>query len=276
VTEANEAQREAWNGEGGQHWVADADGRDRVLEPVGEALLAAAQLRPGEDVLDVGCGCGAVTLAAAALVAPGTVTGADLSATMLAVARERAGATPGVTLLEADVQTDAFEPRFDVVLSRFGTMFFDDQVAAFTTIRGAVRPDGRLCLATWQPLEANDWLTVPGAALLERSPLPALDADDGPGMFGQSRPERVRSELAAAGWRDVAIEPVTLSLRLGTDAPRAAEYLTHTGMARRVLDSIPEAERPAAIATVTDALAAHESDAGVHLDAGIFLITARP
>src|SRR5262249_14351476 len=137
MVEANEAQRAAWNGEGGQNWVADADGRDRVLQPVGEVLLERARLQPGEDVLDVGCGWGPVPLAAVARGAPGTLAGAALPGPMLGVARERAGPTPGVTFLEADVQTDVFEPRFDVVISRFGTMFFDDQVAAFTSIRAA-------------------------------------------------------------------------------------------------------------------------------------------
>src|SRR5689334_6427317 len=121
MAEANEAQRAQWNGEGGQHWVDTADERDRILQPVADALLAAAALQPGEDVLDVGCGCGVTTLAAVEQVAPGTVTGADISSVMLAVARERAAGRMGVTFLEADVQTDPFEPRFDVVLSRFGT-----------------------------------------------------------------------------------------------------------------------------------------------------------
>jgi SAM-dependent methyltransferase len=271
---ANEAQRTAWNGEGGLNWVADADGRDLVLAPVGEVLLAKAALQPGEDVLDVGCGCGATALAAAELVAPGTVTGADLSAPMLDVARQRAGGTPGVTFLEADVQTDPFEPRFDVVVSRFGTMFFDDQVAAFTSIRGALRPGGRLCIATWQPIAANDWLAVPGAVLVAHGAVPTTD-DTGPGMFGQADPDQVHAELGAAGWQQVDVEPVTVPLRLGDDAAAATGYLAHTGIARRALDTIPEAGHAAVLAEVESVLRPYEGADGVHLDGGIYLITAR-
>jgi SAM-dependent methyltransferase len=271
---ANEAQRAQWNGEGGAHWVAGADERDRILQPVADALLAAAALQPGEDVLDVGCGCGVTTLAAVDRVAPGTVTGADISSVMLSVARERATGRVGVTFLEADVQTDPFEPRFDVVLSRFGTMFFDDPGAAFTNLHGAARPGGRLCIATWQPLAANEWLTVPGAVLLERGSLPDL-VDPGPGMFAQSDPDDVRAVLGAAGWQQVEVEPVPVDLVLGVDARAAAAYLAETGIARRVLDTIRPDEQPAAIAAVTDVLAGYEGDDGVRLGAGIFIVTAR-
>jgi SAM-dependent methyltransferase len=273
MAQANEAQRAQWNGEGGQHWVAGADERDRILQPVADALLTAAALQPGEDVLDVGCGCGATTHAALDQVAPGTATGADLSAVMQGVARERAADRVGITFLEADLQTDPFEPRFDAVISRFGTMFFDDPVAAFTNLRGAARPGGRLCLATWQPLSANEWLTVPGAVLLERASSTDL-VDPGPGMFAQSDPDEVRTVLGAAGWRQVEIDPVEVELVLGDDATAAAAYFTETGIARRVLETIPEGERPAAIAAVTEVLADHDRD-GVRMAGGIHLISAR-
>jgi SAM-dependent methyltransferase len=273
MVEANEAQRAQWNGDGGQHWVASADERDRILQPVADVLLTAAGLQAGEDVLDIGCGCGVTTLAAIDQVAPGTVTGADLSSVMLAVARERAAGRPGVTFLEADLQTDPFEPRFDVLLSRFGTMFFDDPIAAFTNLHRAARPGGRLCIATWQPLTANDWLMIPGTVLLERGSLPAL-VDPGPGMFAQSDPDEVRSVLAAGGWQDIVVDPVHVELVLGADAEGAAAYLGETGIARRVLETIPPEEQAAAMAAVTEVLARHDHD-GVRLGAGIHVVTAR-
>ena len=272
MAEANAAQRAQWNGEGGQHWVDTADERDRILQPVADALLAAAALQPGEDVLDVGCGCGVTTLAAVELVAPGTVTGADISSVMLAVARERAAGRMGVTFLEADVQTDPFEPRFDVVLSRFGTMFFDDPGAAFTNLHAAARPDGRLCLATWQALAANDWLRIPGAVLLERGSGPDF-VDVGPGMFAQSDPDEVRAVLSAAGWRQVDVAPVPVELVLGADAAAAAAYLAQTGMVRRVVETIPVDEQPAAIAAMTEVLAGYDRD-GVRMSGGINIVTA--
>lgn len=167
MTGVNQAQQDAWNGDSGQRWVADADRRDAVLGPVADALLAAARLQPGDTVLDLGCGCGATTLAAADLVAPANVVGLDLSGPMLELARQRTG-TGAATFIQADAQTKTFDgERFDVAIGRSGTMFFDDPVAAFTNIATAVRPGGRLCLAAWQALDANEWLLVPGAVLLE-------------------------------------------------------------------------------------------------------------
>lgn len=273
MTGANQTQQDAWNGESGHRWVADADRRDAVLAPVAETLLAAARLSAGEDLLDVGCGCGITTLAAAATVAPGTSTGLDLSEPMLDFARQRAQDDP-VTFLQADAQTHRFaRDAYDVIISRFGTMFFDDAVAAFANLAAATRPTGRLCLATWQPLAANDWLLIPGAALLRYGSLPDTGGP-APGMFAQSDPVAVTEVLKAAGWRDVSVDAVTVSLRLGADAADATGYLADTGIARAVLDTIDPAERNEAIAAVTLALEAHANANGVRLDAGINLIRA--
>jgi SAM-dependent methyltransferase len=160
VTEiANTDEYEAWNGDTGHRWVVDADRRDHVLAPVADALLAAAHLTLGEPVVDIGCGCGATTLAAARAVgSTGSAYGIDLSGPMLGVARRRAEASglSSVTLIQGDVQIHRFPARFDAAISRFGTMFFADQTAALANIRRGLRPRGRLCLATWQPLVAND------------------------------------------------------------------------------------------------------------------------
>jgi ubiquinone/menaquinone biosynthesis C-methylase UbiE len=277
MTRPNQDQYEAWNGESGRRWVAEAERRDEVLAPIAARLLAVADPRPGEHVLDIGCGCGATTLAAARAATPGgTATGIDLSVPMLDVARRRA-TTSGVanaTFLAADAQTHAFGTRtVDLAISRFGTMFFDDPTAAFTNIASAIRPGGRLRIATWQPLEANDWLTVPGAALLAYGTLPD-SAAGGPGMFAQSDPALATRVLRDAGWQDITVEPHTLTLRLGADAEQAARYLADSGVARAVLETIDERARPDAIRAVTETLARHVGPAGVELGAGIHLIHA--
>lgn len=275
MSAANQAQHDAWNGDSGHRWVADADRRDAINAPVADALLAAALLTRGEDVLDIGCGCGITTLAAARVVAPGTATGVDLSAPMLDLARHRTAGNDTVTFVEADAQTHPFERgAFDVVISRFGTMFFDDPVAAFSNMAAAMRPSGRLCVATWQPLAANDWLLVPGAALLRYGSLPDTSGA-APGMFAQSDSIVVTDVLERAGWRDVSVDAITVSLRLGGDAAEATEYLANTGIARSVLDTIPTADRDAALAAATETLTEHEGANGVSLDAGIHLIGAR-
>ena len=275
MSTANEQQRTKWNEERGLRWVADADRRDAILAPVGDLLLAAAGLSAGEAVLDVGCGCGATTLAAARAVAPGPVTGVDLSAPMLGVARERAARTGAdVTFLEADAQTHAFEShRFDAVISRFGTMFFENPAAAFANLASAIDPGGRLCIVTWQPLAANEWLALATAEVQAFGELPDLSPAN-PGMFALSDPGVVDELLRAAGWHDVSIEPVALELPVGADVAEAVDYVTGTSIIRDVLDPLPDADQAAALAAVTDAIAPRESPDGVRLGAGVLVISA--
>jgi SAM-dependent methyltransferase len=273
MTKPNAVQRADWNGDSGALWVADADRRDRILAPVLDAVTSAARLEPHEDVLDIGCGCGATTLAAARLLDTGTATGIDLSRPMLELARVRAGHDTRVAFVEGDAQTHNFDGRFDVAISRFGTMFFDDPVIAFRQIRGAIREPGRLCMATWQPLGANEWLSIPGAVLLKYAAAPAADVT-GPGMFSQSDQAAIQTMLTNAGWSRVEIEPRETSLRLGADPADAVDYLAGTGVARRLLDIIDPARRPAALAEVKEALRDYMTD-GVQLKAGINIIQAR-
>jgi SAM-dependent methyltransferase len=267
----------AWNGESGRQWTADPDRRDALLAPVGEALLAAARLTPGEQVLDIGCGCGATTLDAARRVAPaGATQGLDVSAPMLDVARDRARrqGVGNAVFERADVQTCAMPVgRFDAAISRFGTMFFDDQGAAFANVVSSLRTGGRLCIATWQPLAANEWLTLPGATLLQYGDPP--EATDGPGMFAQSDPAALAATLTGAGFQGVEVTPLEVKLRLGSDPAEAADYVASSGPGRAVLDTVADDVRPAAVAAVRAALAEVATPDGVHLGAAIWLTTAR-
>ena len=276
---ANTEQSDAWNGESGRRWVADPDRRDRILAPVADVLLAAAELAPGELALDIGCGCGATTLAAAHTVGrTGSVIGVDLSEPMLDVARGRAdtAGVANVAFLRADAQVHTLAPEsFDVAISRFGTMFFADPVAAFSNIATGLRPGARLCIATWQPLVANDWLTIPGAALLDYGAPPDGDGS-GPGMFAQAEPNSVTRVLERAGYDDVALEPVRVTLTLGVNVQDATEHLADTGVGRAALETIPDAQRPAALDAVRTVLADYADETGVHLDAAIWIVTATP
>ncbi len=275
---ANPSQFEAWNGDNGHRWVASADQRDRVLAPVAEALFAVTAPTPGMCVLDIGCGCGATTLMAALEVGKaGSVFGIDLSQPMLDLARQRAttvGASNS-TFVSGDAQTHGFKAgSVDLVISRFGTMFFSDPDAALINIGKAIRPGGRLCLATWQPLTANEWLTVPGAALLRHTDVPAGISNE-PGMFAQSDPDVITATFSAAGLVNITIEANKVTLTLGQTVDEAVEYLADSGPGRILLETIPEGPaRDAALADVRDALEDHQYPSGVRLDAGIWLITA--
>lgn len=240
-------------------------------------LLQAACPALGERVLDVGCGCGATTLAAAHLVGPdGIVTGVDLSAPMLAVARQRAARAQlaNTTFVQADAQTHRPDRTADVIISRFGTMFFANPAEAFTNLHRSLNAGGRLCLATWQPLEANDWLTIPGAALLRYADLPAADPG-GPGMFAQSDPDAIRGVLASAGFGDVELDPVRTTLTVGATVEDAVDYLADSGPGRMILEAIDDRDRAEALAAVADTLRPRANEAGVQLRAAIWVIHAR-
>jgi SAM-dependent methyltransferase len=278
---ANTDQAERWNsGEDVAHWIDNQARYDRMNEPFTAMILEAAALRPGSHVLDVGCGCGGTTLAAARLIAPGQAVGIDLSAPMLA--RARAGAEAAghgnVVFQQGDAQVHPLAPtRFDAVISRFGVMFFADPVAAFANIRSATRPAGRLVFVCWQPLAANQWLLVPGAALAEHVPPPAgLGSGDGPGMFGFADPDRVRSVLTAAGWRDIEItsEHVSILVGGGGSVEDAVAFLRTGSMSRMMLAGADAGTVERAVASVRAALAPHADAEGVHLGAAVWLVQA--
>lgn len=277
ISSANTEQHAYWNGVHGQRWADDPVGRDRIIAPVADVVLAAADLRAGDDVIDIGCGCGATSLdAARAVTGTGSVLGIDLSRPMLAIARDRAvrARLTNTTFVPSDAQThDLAEASFDAAISRFGTMFFDDPAAAFTNVARSLRAGGRLAIATWQPLVANDWLLIPGVALLDYGSLP--ETAPGPGMFAQSEPDTITSVLAASGFDEIAVDPVTVTLVLGADPDAATAHLADTSVGRTVLETIPEHVRPTALDAVRAVLAQHAGPAGVSLGAAIWMTTAR-
>jgi ubiquinone/menaquinone biosynthesis C-methylase UbiE len=273
---SNVDAHEAWNTDSGLRWARESDRRDRVLAPVADALLTAAQLNASEHVLDIGCGCGATTLTAARSVAPdGTATGIDLSTPMLDVARRRrdAGGVTNVTFITGDAQTHTFTDPYDVAISRFGTMFFADQVAAFANIASGLRSGGRLCLATWQRLASNNWLTVPRAALRRYGTASAVD-HNAPGMFGQSDPETVTDVLVDTGFVDIDLHAVNLVLTFGSDLDDGTDYLANIRIVRDVLETVADDARPAAMNAIRAALGEHTDATGVHLGAAIWIVTA--
>lgn len=272
----NDDQFASWNGESGERWVSSADRRDAVWAPVTEALLRAAAPWPGERVVDLGCGCGATTLAAGRAVnVDGAVLGVDLSEAMLDVARARAegAALDHVTFVQADVQATELSGPFDLAMGRFGTMFFADPSAAFANVARSMVPGGRLCLVTWRPLLDNEWIVVPGAALLAYGSMP--DAGAGPGMFSQSEPEVVTEVLLDAGFADVRLDPVDLDVQVGRDLDTAVAQIVDFGPCRAVLDTVPDTDKATALAAVAEALARHQrADGTVHLTASVWLVRA--
>jgi SAM-dependent methyltransferase len=279
VTIANPEQAEHWNGEEAEHWVAHQARYDQMLAPFVDMLLEGGALGTGDEVLDVGCGCGATTLATARAVTPAPVLGVDLSAPMLARARSAATAAGLTNALfeQADVQVHAFpDEAFEAVISRFGIMFFSDPVAAFANLHRAAKANGRLAFVCWQELAANEWLLVPGAAITKHVPLPDLGAPGSPGMFAFSDPARVQTTLSESGWRDIAVTPRHTPILVGGGGTldEAIEFLRTGSMGRTMLGSAEPDVAAHAIEAVHLALSPHTTDDGVRLDAAVWLVSA--
>lgn len=267
-----------WAGAEGEHWATNADRYTRVLANFGTLLVQAAAFASGERVVEIGCGNGDTAVAAGRAVGPeGSVVGVDLSEDMLGVARARVAdaGLSNVTFVAADATTFAPEPAgFDLVVSRFGVMFFDDPVAAFANTRRLLTPGGRLVFLCWQSLFVNDWLFVPAAAVAEVLPLPVPADPNAPGPFAFADAERVTGILTAAGFRDPALEPCAAKVWVGDTPESAAASLRTTGMGRAIFaDAAPEVIEDA-LARAAAALAAHAGPGGIELDGAAWLVTA--
>lgn len=277
--EVNQQQSEAWNGPESAHYVDQADRYDRQLEPITDALFAAARLESNLAVLDVGCGSGASTLRAARLAR--TVVGADISAPLLELAADRALAAEidNVEFVVADAQTYPFgEGGFDVLISQFGLMFFDDPVGAFANLRRALAPGGRVVFVCWQGLEANEWVRLVGDAVAQHVALPDLGGrSGGPGMFALKHENEIASLLQTVGFSHTVVDPLAPTILLGGGGSLAesVDFLLSTGIVRGLLGHLEPAARSSAVEAIRAALAdRYEDGTGVRLGAGAWLVTA--
>lgn len=253
---------------------------DTLMQPVLDRLLTESALKPGTRILDIGCGTGASTMAAARLVAPdGHVTGADISDIMLALARERTDAAglENVTYLEGDAQTFPLgEAAFDTVISRFGVMFFDDPVAAFRNIAGAVRPGGRMVFLAWGALADNPWFALPRQAAVDVLGTPPPVDPHAPGPMAFSDKDYVAGILRDAGWRDVDIPDVSVELTPRGGVSDVAAFATQVGPASRIIKDLGgTADDAAKIETrVTKAMTRFDTGAGIRVPATLNLVRA--
>jgi SAM-dependent methyltransferase len=174
-----------------------------------------------------------------------------------------------------DAQVHPFPPEaFDVALSRFGIMFFDDPVAAFTNIARALRPGGRLAFLCWQEALRNEYIAVPLGAALAHVPAPDVGGPNTAGPFSLADPGRIEEVLTEAGLEHVATVPLEAQMRLGEDADDAVEFLGGTGLARALLESAEPAVAQRALHAVRDALRPYESPDGVQMGGAAWLVTA--
>ncbi len=216
---ANANEIGAWNDVMGKSWAMLHERLDRQIRPFGHAAMEKAGLSAGQKVLDIGCGCGETTFDLAGRVAPGEVTGLDVSAMLLEIAKADAEAKglANVAFSQADAQVHDFTGAgFDVLFSRFGVMFFDDPQAAFANLRTALKPGGRLAFCCWRGPQENLYLSLAMRSVSHLlPPLPSADPL-APGPMAFADPDRLNHILAGAGFTDIRIEP--LDVMAGDDS----------------------------------------------------------
>lgn len=272
-------QAALWNGVAGHGWVAVQDVLDRMFQPMEDALVqavgnvAGSARHAGTQVLDVGCGTGATTLAVArALGARGRCTGIDVSAPMIEAARRRAEqARSPARFVCADAQRYPFPPAgFDAVISRIGVMFFDDPVAAFANLRSAARDGAALRFIAWRGADENPFMTTAEKAAAPLLPALPSRTPAGPGQFAFADADRMRSILRAAGWTGIGVRPLDLSCAF--PASELQRYVTSVGPLGRVFAALDADARNTIVATVLRAFEPYRRDGEVRFTAACWMV----
>lgn len=273
----NADQAEYWNAANGAAWVRLQGVLDDLFAPVADAVVTAGFPGEGGQVLDVGCGAGATTLAMARrLGSQGGCLGVDISEPLVVAARERAGVedAPTARFIVADAQTHDFEAgRFDAAISRFGVMFFDDPTTAFGNIRRAMKPGARLAFAAWRMPDENPFMTAGARAAAAFQPDLPRHEPDAPGQFGFSRAARIDEVLTAAGWADLDIRAWDAPGVLTRDDMNA--FITQMGATGMVLRGLEEPRRSEAARAILAACEPFVRDGVARFPMGCWLVTAR-
>lgn len=278
----NREQIEHWNGAAGEKWVRLQDLLDAQLRPFGEAVMEASGLGMGESVVDIGCGCGDTTIEIARRVGPdGRVLGVDISSHMLERARQlaRDSTLGNISFENADAQTHVFDADgADLLFSRFGVMFFAEPAQAFDNLRKALRADGRMTFVCWRAIDDNPWMQVPTVAAMEHIEIELPTDPRAPGPFAFADESRLKDVLESGGLRDVAVRPYDLAMTLGGGAPvdEVASFMIELGPMGRSIPAASEKVRRKVIEAVRDSLVRFETDDGIVMPAGVWIVTARP
>lgn len=276
---ANSDEQEFWSGPSGQSWITYEAEQDRLLGEALDAVLERVDLQPGDGIVDIGCGAGALSEAAARAVgSDGRVLATDISTPLLRHAAERLKPYPQAEALLADAEVaDWPMAGFDAAISRFGVMFFGNPPAAFANIGSALRSGGRMVFATWSPVSKNVYWRDPARIAVERLGAPPKSEPNTPGPMGMADIDWSLDQLRAAGLSDVACEEVEVGLPIDGTPEDAADLALEIGPAARVVRMFDATEDD--VAAIREAIALdvaqYQDGDVVRLPATLNLYTAR-
>jgi ubiquinone/menaquinone biosynthesis C-methylase UbiE len=247
-----------------------------------DAIFPRLEVHPGEQVMDAGAGFGDTAIMLARRVGPeGHVTAIDCCDAFLEDGRRDAAAegVDNVDFVVGDIQFERLQPEYDLVFSRFGTMFFENPVAALRNMRGGLKPGGRLAMIVWRRIEDNPWLGAAKEVALKHLPQPGEDARTcGPGPFSMADPELVTAQLDAAGYAGIGFERVDAPVRMGDSIEDAIGFqlaLGPAGEVYREAGEAAEAQHEPIVADLERLLAPHSGERGVYMDSSSWVVTAR-
>jgi len=271
---SNQPQSEFWNGEAGRRWVEQSSRLDAMLLPIAEQILLAANIQADEDVLDIGCGAGALSLMAAKMGR--AVLGADISKPLIDLAWSRSEMIESVDFKQADASTLELDKKRDVFVSRFGVMFFSDPVSAFANIRRQIKPTGRMVFACWQAPAKNDWARAPLEAampFLKSAPTPPDPKAPGPFAFADT--EYLSDVLMDAGWNNVELIDWKGNIRLPGDNPdESAAFMMEMGPLSKILKEQELDFGPVQQALVSKLSASADKDGRVDMQGAAWIVKA--
>ena len=279
MSEVNKNQRDFWSGKGGDIWVERQNAMDTMLSPLGEAALNKLNLNEGENVLDIGCGCGHTTLNIAKKISPdGQVTGLDISKPMLKRAKESANemSISNASFNCVDVQTDDIgEEVYSAAFSRFGVMFFEDPVAAFCNINKSLITGASLSFVCWQSPALNPWQSLFIEAVKKYVDLPSPPPRS-PSPFAFMESEYVSSILEESNFQNIMIEGHEAEVNMFSGrslSDSVKDYISINPVVSGMLKDSTEQEKTEIINSAIEAFSPYYSAKGLMFPSATWLVT---
>jgi SAM-dependent methyltransferase len=273
--DAQSEQTARWNGPAGRAWVEAQHVLDRLFTPFEDLLVEAVRATSARSVLDVGCGTGSTTIAIArSLDGTGRSLGVDISEPMITLARARAEqARVPAAFVIADAQVYGFEPAsVDMIVSRFGVMFFSDPVQAFANLRRAAREGAQLRLIAWRSAAENPFMTTAERAAAPLLPNLPPRRPDGPGQFAFADRDSVHAILNHSGWSGIDIRPIDVDCSLAEQD--LSPYVTKLGPVGLLLQDADEATRARVAESIRSAYDPYVHGDQVRFTAACWMISA--